>query len=118
MAITTKISIPKNKPPRSYKEKSIESFGKLGTKIVVSPKSHISVNSPGYSLKYYIPTVEVVIGVGSEYTAHLIMDIDAWEALNKGAKVDITTSEGFKKQYVYPIKNVVSKIKKSGRKKK
>lgn len=117
MSITKKISIPKKKSPKSIKEKSIESFGKLGTKMVISPKSHISVNSPGYSLKYYVNSIEVVIGIGSDHTGHLIMDVDAWEALNNGAKVDVTTSEEFKKQYINPIKKVVSKTKGNGSRK-
>lgn len=42
-----------------------------------------------------------MIGIGNEHTADLIMSKDAWEVLNKGEKINITTTEDFKKKYVY-----------------
>lgn len=40
-------------------------------------------------------------GIGNDHTADLIMSKDAWEALNSGEKINITTTEDFKKKYVY-----------------
>ena len=100
--ITQKIKQPQN--AKSRKSAIIENNGILGKEIKVSPKSLISLNQKGFSIEFYVPTVEVLIGIGNNYTAYLIMEEDGWKALNKGAKVDITTLKEFKDKFINPIK--------------
>lgn len=79
----------------------IETIDKLGKEIKISPKSHVSVNKAGYKTEFYTETVTLVMGIGNHHTADLIMTKDAWEALNNGEKIHITTTEEFKKKYIH-----------------
>lgn len=87
------------RPTRTY-EQEITRFTALGKEIRISPKANISINKPGFSTKFFVDTVNVLIGIGKDHTADLIMTRDAWEALNKGASVDITTVKDFKKNFL------------------
>lgn len=86
--------------PRSEKEQKIDNFGTLGREIKISPKSNITINAPGFKVKYYVETVSVLIGIGKDYTAELIMGKDDWEALKAGETIDITTTKDFKKKFL------------------
>lgn len=79
--------------------KEVETFGVLGKEIKVSPKSKISVNKPGHKREYFTLTVDVLIGIGKDHTASLIMDWDAWEALKSGEKINVETLKQFKKGF-------------------
>jgi hypothetical protein len=79
-------------------------FARLGKEIKISPKAHISVNNPGYKIEYFTDTVEICIGIGKDHTATLIMEREAWEALNAGAKPNVITTEEYKKKYVYKVR--------------
>lgn len=80
-----------------YKEKLVEKEIKpLGKPIYVSPKASVSINPP-MEVHYMTPTVSVLIGIGEDEVAELIMDIDAWEALKSGAEINITTVQKLKK---------------------
>ena len=87
-------------PTRTYSYE-ITHFDRLGKEIKVSPKANITVNKVGFKTEFFVETVNVLIGIGNDHTADLIMSKDAWEALNKGEKINITTTEDFKKKYVY-----------------
>jgi hypothetical protein len=87
------------KATRNY-QYEIDHFARLGKEIKISPKANITVNKAGFKTEFFVETVNVVIGIGSEHTADLIMSKDAWIALNNGEKIDIETTEGFKKKYL------------------
>lgn len=75
-------------------------FGLLGREIKVSPKSNISINKPGYKIEFMEETVDVLIGIGKDNTAHLVMSKRAWEALKSGEQIDITTNKEFKNNFL------------------
>lgn len=74
-------------------KQSIEGVLKLGKEVKVSPKSHATLNKAGYSVEYFVDTVSVCIGIGKDHTAELIMTRDAWNALNDGENINITTAK-------------------------
>ena len=74
---------------------------RLGKEVCISPKANACLNEKGYKAEYFVPTVSVCIGIGKDYTAELIMTEDAWMALKRGDGIVITTTEEFKKKYVY-----------------
>ncbi len=78
----------------------IKSFGRLGREIKISPKSHVTLNNTGYKAEYFVETVSLCIGIGNDHTAELIMTKDAFDALNAGEKINVTTSEEFKKNFL------------------
>jgi len=91
------------KATRNYQHE-IEKFDRLGRELRISPKANICVNKPGYKTEFYVDTVSVMIGIGKDHVADLIMSKDAWVALNEGAEISIETTEDFKKKYVYKKK--------------
>lgn len=94
---------PGKKPRMSYKY-NIKAITPLGKEIKISPKSHCTINSPGYSLEMHVPSVCVTIGIGNDHVADLIMDVESWKALNAGEPVHITTAKDFKEKYVHKHK--------------
>lgn len=84
---------------RNYKYQ-INGIAKLGREIKISPKSCVTVNKPGYSVEFYTESVNVVIGIGKDNTADLIMSKEAWDALLNGEEISITTTDDFVKKYV------------------
>lgn len=95
---------PKGKKATRNYQYEIEYFARLGKEIRISPKANITVNKAGFKTEFFVETVNVLIGIGNDHTADLIMSKDAWEALNKGEKIEITTTEDFKKKYVHTRK--------------
>lgn len=83
----------------------IEGMTRLGKEIRITPKANVTINKPGFKTEFFVPTVNVVIGIGDNHTADVIMSVDAWEALKAGEKVSITTTEEFKRKYVYKKKD-------------
>jgi len=73
-----------------------EKFERLGREIKISPKSVINVNAPGLKIQFYCKTAEILISIGKEHTARLIMDEDALRALRAGEGIDITTAKEFR----------------------
>jgi len=96
---------PENGNVTRIYQQHIDHFSRLGKEIKISPKSHVCVNRSGYRMEFFFETVSVIIGIGKDHSAELVMDKEAWEALKGGAKIDIETTEGFKKKYVYKVKN-------------
>lgn len=78
----------------------IDSMGSLGKEIKISPKSHMTKNNPGFKAEYFVPTMSVLIGIGNDHTAELIMTEDAHKALIAGAEINITTAKEWKKRYL------------------
>lgn len=75
-------------------------FGALGKEIKISPKSRITINESGYKVEYFVETVSIIIGIGKDYIAELIMDKEAWEALNNNEEINITTLKEFKGKFL------------------
>lgn len=91
------------KATRTY-QYEIDSFQRLGKEIKISPKANATMNKPGFKTEFFVETINVCIGIGNDYSADLIMSKDAWLALLDGEKIHITTTEEFKKKYVYKSK--------------
>lgn len=83
----------------TYKSKPLN-YGTLGKRIQISPKAMVSLNGPGYQMTQYTPSVEVLIGIGKDHVAHLIMDQEAWEALKAGEEVNIDTLKEFREKFL------------------
>lgn len=96
MSETEKIKSEKLKIPTGHMA--------LGMPIKISPKSRVSINKAGLKVEYFVETISVLIGIGKDHTAELIMDKDAWEALNNGEQLHITTMKEWHAQYSKPIK--------------
>jgi len=92
------ITPKEGKPTRMY-HYFIECFGRLGMPIHISPKSNISFNKPGYKSEYFVETITLVVGIGNNHTADLVMSREAWEALNAGEKVECMTTQEFAKKF-------------------
>jgi len=75
---------------------TIKEYAKLGREIKISPKTLVSINNPGYKKEYFTHTVEVIIGIGKNNTASILMDIDTWEALKNGDEILTTKIKDFK----------------------
>lgn len=91
---------PKGKKATRYYTQEIETFGRLGREIKISPRSNITVNKAGFKTEFFVETVNVLIGIGKDYTADVIMTKDAWEALKSGEEISITTTKEFKKRFL------------------
>jgi len=78
----------------------INTFGTLGREIKISPKSCITINKPGYKTEFFVESVSVLIGIGKDHTADIIMSRDSWEALINGAEISITTLKEFKEKFL------------------
>ncbi len=85
-----------SKPTRHYRQ-TLTHIGQLGREIKISPKSAITVNKPGFKVEFFDETVSVLIGIGKNHTADVIMSKDAWQALNNGAEINIDTPKDLKK---------------------
>lgn len=78
----------------------IENFGKLGKRIEIGSTAHVIVNKPGFKKEFFTPTIQLTIGIGNDHVASLVMDVDAWKALKKGQKINITSLTQFKKKFL------------------
>lgn len=61
----------------------------LGKEIIIKSNSLVFINGEGYSINYFEETIEIIIGIGKDNTASLIMSVSAWEALKRGEKIHI-----------------------------
>lgn len=87
-------------PTRTYGYE-ITHFDRLGKEIKVSPKANASFHPIGYKMEFFVDSVSVVIGIGNNHVADLVMSKSAWDDLQGGAKVNIETTEDFKRKYIY-----------------
>lgn len=99
-SVVKKITIPKAVKVNKIQHNEISTFGSLGREIKISPKANITVNHPGYKIEFFVDTVTVLIGIGKDNTADLVMTKDAWEALKNGEAIDITTNKQFKENFL------------------
>lgn len=92
--------IAKEKTIRSVMSAQPENYGSLGKRIEIGSKACVSKNKAGFKIEYFTPTIQVLIGIGKDHTAYLIMDEDAWKALKKDNKISIDTLNTFKKNFL------------------
>jgi len=78
----------------------LKGFARLGKAIRITPKAHCHHAGPGLSIQWNTDTIQIIIGIGKDHTATLIMDTDAHKALLAGEKVHVTTTEEYRKAYV------------------
>lgn len=84
---------------RTYKQ-TIINFGSLGRELKVSPKSHVTINKPGYRQEMFVESVTLLIGIGKDHTADIVMTKEAWEAFKAGEELEITTLKEFKEKFL------------------
>ncbi len=87
-------------PVRSTFVAHPENHGALGRRIELGSKSHISKNKPGMEVKFFTPTIQVILGIGKDHVGYLIMDEDAWLALKKGEKIHVDTRKEFTENFL------------------
>ncbi len=86
-------------PTRNYAYK-ITHFSRLGKEIKITPKANAYFHPIGYKMEFYVDTVSVVIGIGPNHVADLVMSKNAWNDLQNGEKIYVETTEDFKKKYL------------------
>ena len=101
VTIGVEVITPEGKEATRTYGYEIERFASLGKEIKISPKSHVTINKPGYKTEFFTETVTLCLGIGNHHVADLIMTKDAWEALNYDEKIHITTTKEFKKKYIH-----------------
>lgn len=78
----------------------IENFGRLGKRLEIGANAKVTVNKPGAGVKFHVPSIDILIGIGKDNVANLVMTVDDWEALKKGAEINIDTLKTFKKKFL------------------
>lgn len=61
----------------------------LGKEIKIPANAEMFVNKARHSTDWYVDNVELLIGIGKDHTASLIMDRESHEALMRGEKLHI-----------------------------
>lgn len=89
-----------NENVRSIQQSEPITFGRLGRRVEIKVNAKVSFNKPGYSVKYFTETAEVLVEIGKDHVARLVMDKDAWEALKAGEEIEVTTLKQFKKNFL------------------
>jgi len=69
--------------------KQLKTMHNLGRELKISDNSLVTENSSGYNIEYCVDTIEVLIGIGKDHTASLIMDKEAWEVFKSGENIHI-----------------------------
>lgn len=72
----------------------------FGRELKVSPKSNAVLNKVGYKSEFFVETVSVLIGIGDDYTADLVMTKGAWDAFVAGETINIDTVKEFNAKYI------------------
>ena len=75
--------------PQAYFEQSIVGDGPIGRGLVISANAKVHHNKAGYTKKYFVPSIDILIGIGNDHTATLIMDVESHQAFQKGAILHI-----------------------------
>lgn len=76
----------------------VKKHAKFGKELKISPKSYVGINEAGFKIEFFVPTAEILIGIGKDEVATLIMAEDAWNAIKSGEPINIPTLSQFKKQ--------------------
>jgi hypothetical protein len=94
------------KAPKQNWLYQIQHFTPLGRELKISPKALLSVNSPGYKKEIFVESVQLMIGIGKDHTADLIMPKDSWEAFLAGEEISITTSKALIQKHGFPADKI------------
>ena len=90
----------KDQTIRSITTSYPENYGVLGKRIEFGARSCVSKNRAGMKVEFFTPTVQVLVGIGKDNVAYLIMDEDAWEALKAGEEINIDTLQDFQNKFI------------------
>lgn len=96
--VTKTLSVPPE--AKSEKQYEIDNFGRLGRRIEIGANAKVTINKPGMGVKFNTPTVDILIGIGKDHVANLVMDVLAWEALKSGEDVNIDSLKKFKSRFL------------------
>lgn len=66
----------------------------LGREITIPADAKATINEPGFTKEFHVRTVEVIIGIGKDHTASLVMDVEAWKALET-EKISVISLKAF-----------------------
>ena len=66
----------------------------------ISPKANACLNKSGFKMEFYVDTVSVLIGIGNNHTADLVMTKEAWDAFTSGEEIQIDTVKEFAAKYI------------------
>ena len=61
----------------------------LSVDILIPKNTNVEINYAGSKKEFMCDSVEILIGIGKDYTAYLTMDIEAFEALQIGELITI-----------------------------
>ena len=64
---------------------------KLGRRLEIGALSKATVCNPSRKIEYMTETISVIIGIGDDNYAELIMSKETWEAFIQGEKIFIRT---------------------------
>lgn len=101
----------KGRATRNYDQR-ISGSVRFGREMKISPKANATVNEPGFSTKFFVPTVSVLIAIGNDHSADLIMTVEAWRAFKSGQPIEITTTEQWKRTVAFIDEKLKSPTKK------
>jgi len=71
---------------------------KLGRRLEIGALSKADVCNPGRKIEYMTETISVLIGIGNDNSAELIMSRESWEAFIQGEQVSISIHTTTKKK--------------------
>lgn len=63
---------------------------KFGVNLAIPNNAVVEIHNSGTKREYFTESIEVLIGIGKDYTASLIMDLEAFEALKKNNTITFT----------------------------
>ena len=89
IVIIVKINIMVEKIIKQGRKRKVKT-AELGRRLIITKNKSVLFNSEGYEVHYCSETIEVLIGIGKDYCASLIMDTDAWEAFKSGEEIHIS----------------------------
>jgi hypothetical protein len=98
--IRIKVEAIQSDTSKLWVKQEINSFGRFGKEIKISPKSNCTVNDAGFRLGYHTESVSLQVSIGNIESAILTMTKEAWELLQllDTKDIEIETTEQFKKK--------------------
>lgn len=79
---------------------TIVGFRYFGRELKISPKSNACLNKEGLKMEFFEETVSVLVGIGKDHSADLIMTKSAWDAFVNGGDISIDTVNEFESRYI------------------
>lgn len=66
---------------------------KFGVNMAIPNNAIVEIHNAGTKREYFTESIEVLIGIGKDYTASLIMDLEAFNELKKGKPITFNISQ-------------------------